>query len=436
MSRRMGTSAGCLLILVFLVGGGFELPRAGALSPGDDGRPVVSRGETESSAEAPPTVHDAAAELREPGPGGPLTRDLLDQSLALGRQFLLTSQLPAGLFRYHVNFLTGEVLPEQSPIRQAGALWGVALIHQDQPSVETRTAVLRGLAFFSEHSQLTPDGRRFICFPGDGDADSGAVALVALSLIDFLRAEPVDQHVPLRKQLDEYLLFLWSLERPDHRFYRKYLSTTGEGWGQASPYFDGEILLACVKAARFLRREDWQPRILQAADASYTACASDAVQRRRDDPDTKGFFQWACLAFAELYASHWPQTEPYAQRTIELAHWMIDVHKPRERPGNTAYAYEGIVTAYSLARDLGDVRAEEKFRHVIDEGLAVLTTWQVGSRSANAYLRENPRFDPSCLGGVLGAANKPWLRVDTTQHQMHAVILARRHLWSASEGGK
>ena len=117
---------------------------------------------------------------------------MLDQSLALGRQFLLASQLPTGVFRYHVNFLTGEVAPEQSPVRQAGALWGLALIHQDQPSAETREAVLRGLAFFSQHSQRTAEGRRFIRFPGDGNGDSGAVALVALTLIDFLRAEPVD----------------------------------------------------------------------------------------------------------------------------------------------------------------------------------------------------------------------------------------------------
>jgi hypothetical protein len=411
----MGVPAWCLLIPVFLVGDRFELPRAGAWQPGDDGRLVVS-GE-------PLT--------QEPLTQEPLTRDILDRSLALGRQFLLTSQLPSGLFRYHVNFLTGEVLPEQSPIRQAGALWGIALIHQDQPSAETRTAVLRGLAFFSDHSQLTPDGRRFVRFPGDGDGDSGAVALVALSLIDFLRAEPADQHTLPRKQIDEYLLFLLSLERPDHRFYRKYLLSTGEGWGQASPYFDGEILLACVKAARLLQREDLQPRILRAADASYAACASQAVQRHRDDPDTKGYFQWACLAFAELHASHWPRTEPYAQRAIDLAHWMIDVHKPLERPGNTAYAYEGIITAYSLARDIGDVRAQEKFGRVIDEGLSKLITWQVGGTYANAYLRDNPHFDPPCLGGVLGAANKPWLRIDTTQHQMHAVILARRYLWPA-----
>ncbi|MHB8862121.1 MAG: hypothetical protein ACYC6N_06940 [Pirellulaceae bacterium] len=368
--------------------------------------------------------------------GGTLTRAALDESLELGRQFLLNSQLPSGIFRYHVNFQTGEVLPEENSVRQAGALWGLALIHQDQPAAETRVAILQGLAFFSDHSRRTPDGRRFVRFPGEDDGDSGAVALVALALIDFLRVEPRDQHAPLRQQLDEYLSFLQSLERSDHRFHRKYLFSTGEGWGLASPYFDGEILLACVKAARHLEREDLRPLILRVAEASYAAYARDAIQARRDDADTKGYFQWACLAFAELHASDWPHTEAYAPRAIDLAHWMIEVHKPLERRANTAYAYEGILAAYKLARDVRDVRSQEIFGRVVDQGLAKLVTWQVGHRQANAYLRDRSPCAPQCIGGVLGAADRPWLRIDTTQHQMHAVILARRNLWATGDHEK
>lgn len=431
----MGMAADWLWIPVFLIGGDGVLPciAAGTYRHAVEGGSTASRGDVVSSDGPAVAASDTGPETRTLVSGDPLTRDMLDQSLALGRQFLLTSQLPSGLFRYHVNFRTGEVLPEQSPVRQAGALWGVALIHQDQPATDTRAAVLRGLTYFSEHSQLTADGRRFIRFPASEDGDSGAVALVALTLIDFLRVEPPDEHARWRKEAGEYLLFLQSLERPDHGFYRKYLCSSGEGWGKASPYFDGEILLACVKAARHLQRDDLQPLVLRAAEASYVAWARDAVQAHRDDPNTKGYFQWGCLALAELHAAQWPQTEPYAQRAIGLAHWMIDVHQPLDRPGNTAYAWEGILAAYALARDVGDVRSQNSFRRVIDEGLSKLTTWQVGSARANAYLREPPPCDPQYIGGVLGVADQPWLRIDTTQHQMHAVILARRYLWPAAQ---
>jgi UDP-N-acetylmuramoyl-tripeptide--D-alanyl-D-alanine ligase len=358
----------------------------------------------------------------------PLTRQMLDESLALGRQFLLASQLPTGIFRYRVNFLTGAEASEQNAVRQAGALWGLTLIHQDQPTPETRTAILRGLAFFIDHSPRTPDGRRYVRYPGDSKGDSGVVALVVLSLVDFLRAEPVGAHAPLAQSCDEYVRFLQHLERADHCFYRQYLLSSGEGWGQSSPYYDGEIILALVKAARYRARDDLRPLVLRCAEASYAAHARDAVLARRDDPDTKGYFQWACLACAELHASQWPHTELYAQRAIELADWMIEVHKTLDRPRNTAYAYEGIIAAYGLAESIGDAGAQERFRRVIEIGLARLSTWQVGSSQANAYLRNQRDFQASCTGGVLGAATDPWLQIDTTQHQMHAVLLARRHV--------
>jgi UDP-N-acetylmuramoyl-tripeptide--D-alanyl-D-alanine ligase len=359
---------------------------------------------------------------------GPLTREMLDQSLSLGRRFMLASQLPTGEFRYAVDFLTGAQTPDQNAVRQAGALWGLALIHQDQPSPETREAVLRGLAFYTQHSQRTPDGRRYVCFPGATDGESGAVALVALSLIDFLRVEAMDQHAALRQQLDEYLRFLTSLEDSDHRFSSQYLLKSGIGFGKSSPYFDGEIVLALAKAARYFAYDDLRPLVLRAADACYAAHARAAVELRLDDPSTKGHFQWACLACAELYGAGWPDTERFTRRAIDLADWMIDVHKTLQRRLNTGYAYEGIISAYALAQAVADAEAQQRFGRVIEAGLAKLSTWQVGSAFANDYLRAHPDYEASCTGGILSAADQPLLRIDTTQHQLHAVILARRYV--------
>ncbi len=360
----------------------------------------------------------------------PLNRTLLDQSLALGTKFLLASQLPSGTFRYHVNFITGETAPEQGLVRQAGALWGLALIHQDQPTKATREGILRGLAFFQQHSHVTPQQRRFIRYPGAVDGDSGVVALVALTLIDFLRAEPAGQHAALRVQLGQYLEFLLSLRRTDQHFHRKYLLRSGEGWGKASPYFDGEILLALVKAACYADRKDLQQQCLRSADAMYRDYVKDAVQQRQDSATTKGFYQWGSMAFLELYGSAWDSTQPYAQYAINMAHWMIDVHHMPQRRRNTAYALEGVISAYSLALQTDDSDAAKKFRHAIEQGLTKLVSWQVAGPIPSAYLRDATRFDASCAGGILGADGNPWLRIDTTQHQMHATILARRYVWT------
>lgn len=380
--------------------------------------------------DVPAEDHRSPAQTVVAETANPVTREALDESLALGRRFLLASQLPSGLFRYRVDLVSGETLPEQSAVRQAGALWGLALVHQDQPSDETRAAVLRGLAYFATHSHCSDAGARWLQFPGLDDGDTGAIALVTLTLIDFLRVEPAAAHAAQRQHLAEYLQFLVSLERSSGgQFFRRYRARSGEGWGRPSPYYDGEVLLALVKAARYLAHDELRPIALRAGDAMFEAWASKSLQDRSDDPLTKGFFQWGCMAYAEIHGAAWPGGESAANRARGLAHWMIDVHRPFERRGNTGYAMEGVISAYAVAEATGDRVAQAKFRDVAEKVLARLVTWQVGHSQANLFLQSLAAPDPQFVGGVLGASDNPRLRIDITQHQMHAVILARRFLY-------
>jgi hypothetical protein len=426
----LGTSGACGLLLLILAG----VPGLWHWGPSSDraSRDRLPHGRERLCLTPCTLLPRPGANSAQLSDGTPNLRPKLDRALDLGRQFLLASQLPAGIFRYQVHFVTGEAVPEQNAVRQAGALWGLALIHRDQPTAETRAAVVRGIDFFAEHSRVTPDGRRYVRFPGVDQGESGVVALVALALMELVQAENAADHHPWRRQVDEYVDFLGSLERTDHHFYRRYLPGTGEGWGRPSPYFDGEILLALVQAATQLDRADLRDLVLRCAEASYATYVREALAQRQDDPPTKAFFQWGCLAYAGLYASGWPATEPYARHAVDLAHWMIDVHQTLQRRGNTAYAFEGILVAYHLAQAIGDTASAEKFRRVTNSGLEKLITWQVGSPDANLFLRKHAEFHPSCRGGVLTSEANPWLRIDTTQHQMHAIILARRYIWTAT----
>ncbi len=260
-------------------------------------------------------------------------------------------------------------------------------------------------------------------FPGANGGASGTVALVSLAMIDFLAAEPAGAYPEMEKQLKQYLAFLTSLRRQDGRFYKQYVNRSGEGVGLPSPYFDGEILLAMVKAARYLGYDQLQSAARETAQTTFRVYVDKTLQTGSDSDETKGFFQWGSMSYSELYDSKWPGTEVYAQRTIQLAHWMIDVHRTLERRRNTGYAYEGIVSAYHLAKSTGDDEAQEKFRRVCQQGLGKLLTWQVGSPLANDFLRMTQPAKPYSRGGVLNAADDPWLRIDVTQHQMHAIIL-------------
>lgn len=363
-----------------------------------------------------------------------LTREILDESLELGTQFILNNQKPEGNFNYEYDWVNKQMNTDDSEVRQAGALWGLSLIYNDNPDETLMLALEKGLNFFKNHSMESDDGYKWIVYPNSSSGRTGTVALIALSIIDFLRSsEDTDMELKteLWSDLDKYLDFLVSLRMENGQFYQSYDHETGVGYGGSSPYFDGESLLALTKAAKYLDKDELKPIILESANATYQ---NNVVNALEDDPDsstTKGFFQWGCMAYYELATSDWQNTESYSDIVISLSDWMIDVHKTLERTRNTAYAYEGIIHAYELARVTGDKNHTEKFASVIDEGLYKLTSWQVGGPIQNEYLQNHTTSDTLAIGGIMNHKEEPPLRIDVTQHQMHAVILARRYVYTS-----
>ncbi len=109
---------------------------------------------------------------------------------------------------------------------------------------------------------------------------------------------------------------------------------------------------------------------------------------------------------------------------------MIDVHKTLKRSRNTGYAYEGIIPAYAIAKRNDDRDKMEKLRCTIDRGLSRLCSWQIGNPLANRYIRAREEHDARAIGGVQNHKKESTLRIDVAQHQMHAIIVARRHVWS------
>lgn len=368
-------------------------------------------------------------------PGPTLSRETLDRSLELGRAYLLNNQTPAGNFNYQYHVLGKRFLTGDSEVRQAGALWGLALIHHDHPTAKTREAIIKGLSFFHRHSEVTEDGRRFVVYPDSSSGSTGTVALVALTLIDFLRAaDDFEGRDELETELGQYLDFLLSLRRADGHFYGGYSNTDGLPMGEPSPYFDGESLLALTKAARYLDRSALRPLIVESAASMYERWVDFALIEDPDSPLTKGFYQWGSMSYYELYTSKWPGTEVWAGRVIDLAYWMIDVHRTLDRRRNTAYAYEGIIAAWELARLTNHQEAQKKLGDVIAVGLTKLTSWQVGGPLENPFFGTRKISDRLAVGGVMNAANDPLLRIDVTQHQMHAVLLARRFVFTTPTG--
>ena len=367
----------------------------------------------------------------------PLNRAILDRSLELGTQFMLNHQKSEGNFTYIYDWVKKTYDPGDSQVRQAGAMWGLATIYNDSPSTEVGAAVEKAMDFFARNSELTLDGHRYVTYPGEEAGRIGTVALCALAHIDYLRAAKSqiteEKFQNYRQLLEEYLDFLiaarMQTEPKAGLWHGGYSIFSGRPYGKSSPYFDGESLLALIKAAKYMGREDLQPIIIASADAGYRHNIQEALQEDPDSSITKGYYQWGSMVFFEIATSGWSNTEKYGDYVIDLANWMIDVHKTLRRRRNTAYAYEGIIHAYQLAVQRNDTKHIEKFARVIEVGLTKLTSWQVGSPLMNKFIRDHPTDNPLAIGGVQNHPRESPLRIDVVQHQMHAVILARRYVY-------
>ena len=64
--------------------------------------------------------------------------------------------------------------------------------------------------------------------------------------------------------------------------------------------------------------------------------------------------------------------------------------------------------------------------------LLLTRSWQVGGPLAhtNKYLKKHPTDEKIAIGGIMNAKNLAPLRIDTTQHQMHAVMMALETLFA------
>ena len=358
---------------------------------------------------------------------------ILDSSLDNGIDFLIANQKPEGNFNYEYDFINQKQSNNDNEVRQAGALWSIGFLYRQRPSKNLLETFVKGFDFFKDHTVTSDNETQWIMYPSESSyGRTGTIALVCLSLIDFLRSDELSNDSltsELHLHLDRYLNFLLTLRMKNGLFHQNYYHHNGSGFGDSSPYFDGEILLAMCKAYNYMDRTDLKEAIIETAELCHKNYVIEALQRDKDSSTTKGFFQWGIMSFYEMLQTEWEGLDEYPSIIIDLADWMIDVHRTLDRTRNTAYAYEGIIHAYVTAQQVNDRFHELKFKQVIDEGLYKLTSWQVGGPIPNEYLKNNPTTDPIALGGIMNHKEEPYLRIDVTQHQMHAVILALNHVY-------
>ncbi len=357
------------------------------------------------------------------GDCGPrLAPEHVKAGIELGARYLVRCQRPAGDFEYEVDWRTGKTSQESSPVRQAGATWGVASHAAETGDPAATAAADKAIGFWLDRARSVPDGVIFD-YPKPRTGALGTVVLVAMALAERLRRpEGLDEDRlgRMRRALDGAVQFVRASRRPQGRFFADHDLARGMRSGEPSPYADGEALLLFATLAVRDGRADLLAETLRWAEEDHAVLVRDALAAEPDPASTKGYYQWGSMAWAQLVAGgHDP--ELWGQRLTDLGIWMIEVHRTLSRTRNTAYAYEGLLPAYAEAKRRGDAELARRFACVAHQGLRKLCSWQLGHPLASDELRAAPE---QYHGGVQNHAVESALRVDVTQHQLHALHFA------------
>ncbi len=368
-----------------------------------------------------------------------LNQSILNESFNAGKRFMINNQKPAGNFNYEYDFVKRTMTEGDHQVRQAGALWGLALIYSYQRDPEVRDALEKDLRFFFEHTvEGAVDGTQVIAYPGAYVCHTGTVALTALAVIEYLRMEKqgdvkidVDFKEEMVQRLNGYIEHLKYLRLEDGHFSSAIFLPVKIKYPKSSPYYDGETLLCLTKAAKYLGYNDLIPIIEKSAIRMARYYTAKEWQKDSDSEMTKGFFQWGCMSFWEYQDAGWENAQVMGDSLISLAWWMVHKHHILKRARNTAYAFEGIIHAYNLAKKRNNFKAVEDLGFVIDRGLYKLTSWQVAGplQAKNTFLVKHNKYDRIAAGGVMNHSRAAPLRIDVAQHQMHSVILALKYIY-------
>jgi len=377
-----------------------------------------------------------------------LDKSSLDKALELGAKFLISRQKSEGNFHYEYDWEKQQNSDDDNSVRQAGTTWGLAFLHADAPNPELSQAVLKALKFFAQYSVEGDHGSRFVRYPGEPEGKLGTIALLALAHIDFLRSQPQisnEEKKTLQHHLEGYIKFLLHAEtsvgngkHKNHVFHGKY-THSGKPIADDSAYFDGEALLALVRAARHSSqfKDLWEtiPRVARGGwmiNAEHGLKKGDKV-KEKDLKRLKGFYQWSSMAMYELLQTDSKKFEPFQQHILNYADWRLaSVKYPLDaKEHNIAVTLEGLVPAYLVALRAKDSQRSDKIGCLLRKAIKNLNIMQVGHPEAEGGALKASKDDRHAFGGVQPSRNSPKLRIDTTQHQMHAVMQIKQMLTSS-----
>jgi len=360
----------------------------------------------------------------------PVTKEALVQAIELGRSYFLNHQKGDGNFVYMLDLENGETVQKDNAVRQAGALWALCSLCRDRYNEPTGKAARLGIEFFAKNVKTLANGTQCAVYPGNSVISTGTPALLCLALTEYIRGRKdfMDADLRLKYQglLDMHLNFLKVMEMSDGSWSSAYETEHGIQSSKSSGYYDGEALLAYIKAAKYMGRTDLLPRIDMAIPLLLNKYTLECWKPGGDANTSKAFSQWAMMAMAEYYDADWNTHDGLiADAAQAYGWWLIYTNSLEHRSGNTGYSVEGLVAVYNVMDAAGRKDEAARMLDIIMRITSRLLTLQCGSPLSryNDKLASIPKLPDGAAGGIINADDDTRVRIDTHQHQMNAMLM-------------
>ena len=341
--------------------------------------------------------------------GAQIAADEVAFRARLAADYLVSVQLPSGLFAYEYDFLAARLVEADSIVRQAGTAFGVALFLNRWDAPGYRPYAERALRALVAYSMPYDDG--IVVATGDdlADAPAGATALALLAELNYVEATGNNGFAEARAA---WARALASLQRPDGGFASTPASDT------RSPYYDGETWLAFAHLRRLFPEDAVADEVLAKADEGLMRAYGDA-------PDT-AFFQWGLMAAAVRYETTGDERfRDFIARQSEA--FLTDL-RPRVSPANNGCAVvEGLAAASSLLVASGPDDLRQRIATRIDAELTKSLAFQIMPGQGQISLGDQRYLvDPEIArfaGAVLNGRYQSRTRIDSTVHCLSALTM-------------
>ena len=334
-----------------------------------------------------------------------------------GGDYLVRMQKPDGSFHYYYDAAKDHVeLRRYNIVRHAGTTLSLLDLYAATRDDRYLESSRRAIAFLKTRFRYARSGKALYVLDYDGKAKLGASGLALAALA---RQIQLDRKFADRKSATELANLILAMQRKNGSFEMRHRLQPGADQGIDSLYYPGEALLGLIRL--FTLNGDRQ--LLKAARHG-----AQFLIRSQQQMDTLPADAWLMQALGDLYNAG-PQ-KPYADHAIALADAMIAEQygdddlpdyaggfgpgTPRATPA--AARAEGLVSAYRLARSVGDARAS-KIAIALKACARFQLTQQFTTRNSGSL--QNPA---RAAGGFCEQLTSARIRIDFVQHNISSLL--------------